>query len=63
MSVVASYVYKDGQRARAAPLTDQGLTLAKGEYLWIGLHEPSDEEFDVLVRRFHLHPLAVEDAL
>nr|WP_312448538.1 magnesium and cobalt transport protein CorA [Brevundimonas naejangsanensis] len=63
MSVVASYVYKDGKRVRAAPLTDQGLTLAKGEYLWIGLHEPTDEEFDVLVRRFHLHPLAVEDAL
>ena len=63
MSVVASYVYKDGKRVRAAPLTDQGLTLAAGEYLWIGLHEPTDEEFDVLVRRFHLHPLAVEDAL
>lgn len=63
MSVVASYVYKDGKRVRAAPLTDQGLTLAEGEYLWIGLHEPTDEEFDVLVRRFHLHPLAVEDAL
>lgn len=63
MSVVASYVYKDGKRVREAPLTDQGLALAKGEYLWIGLHEPSDEEFDVLVRRFHLHPLAVEDAL
>ena len=63
MSVVASYVYKDGQRARAAPLTDQGLTLAKGEYLWIGLHEPTDEESDILVRRFKLHPLAVEDAM
>ncbi|AYG94737.1 magnesium and cobalt transport protein CorA [Brevundimonas naejangsanensis] len=63
MSVVASYVYKDGKRVRAAPLTDQGLALAEGEYLWIGLHEPTDEEFDVLVRRFHLHPLAVEDAL
>ena len=63
MSVVASYVYKDGQRVRAAPLTDQGLTLAKGEYLWIGLHEPTDEETDILVRRFNLHPLAVEDAM
>lgn len=63
MSVVASYVYKEGKRVRAASLTDEGLTLAPGEYLWIGLHEPTDEEFDVLVRRFHLHPLAVEDAL
>lgn len=63
MSVVASYVYRNGQRVREAPLTDQGLALAKGEYLWIGLHEPTDEEFEVLVRRFRLHPLAVEDAL
>ena len=63
MSVVASYVYKDGKRVREAPLTDQGLALAKREYLWIGLHEPTDDEFDVMVRRFHLHPLAVEDAL
>lgn len=63
MSVVASYVYRDGKRVREAPLTDAGLRLKTGEYLWIGLHEPTDEEFDVLVRRFRLHPLAVEDAL
>lgn len=63
MSVVASYVYKDGKRVREAPLTEQGLTLARGEYLWIGLHEPTDEETDILVRRFRLHPLAIEDAM
>ncbi|MET4685483.1 magnesium and cobalt transport protein CorA [Brevundimonas faecalis] len=63
MSVVASYVYKDGQRVREAPLTEQGLALARGEYLWIGLHEPTDEETDILVRRFRLHPLAIEDAM
>lgn len=63
MSVVASYIYKDGKRVREAPLTDEGLRLKPGEYLWIGLYEPTSEEFEVLVRRFHLHPLAVEDAL
>lgn len=63
MSVVASYVYKDGRRIREAPLTEEGLRLARGEYLWIGLFEPTDDEFDALVRRFRLHPLAVEDAL
>ncbi|WEK57889.1 MAG: magnesium/cobalt transporter CorA [Candidatus Brevundimonas phytovorans] len=63
MSVVASYIYKDGQRVREAPLTDEGLRLKPGEYLWIGLYEPTSEEFEALVRRFHLHPLAVEDAL
>ena len=63
MSVVASYIYKDGKRVREAPLTDEGLRLKPGEYLWIGLYEPTDDEFEILVRRFHLHPLAVEDAL
>lgn len=63
MSVVAAYVYKNGKRIRSAPLTDAGLRLKTGEYLWIGLYEPSDEEFEGLVRRFGLHPLAVEDAL
>jgi magnesium transporter len=63
MSVVASYIYKDGKRVREAPLTDEGLRLEPGEYLWIGLYEPTSEEFEALVRRFHLHPLAVEDAL
>lgn len=63
MSVVASYIYKDGKRVREALLTDEGLRLQPGEYLWIGLYEPTSEEFEALVRRFHLHPLAVEDAL
>lgn len=63
MSVVASYVYKDGKRLREAPLTQAGLRLKPGEFVWIGLHDPTDEEFDVLVQRYRLHPLAVEDAL
>lgn len=63
MAVVASYIYKDGQRVRAAALTSKGLALKPGEFVWIGLHDPTDAEFDVLVKRFHLHPLAVEDAL
>ena len=63
MPVVASYVYRDGQRERAAPLTPEGLALQPGEFVWIGLHDPTDAEFEVLVRRFNLHPLAVEDAL
>lgn len=63
MSVIASYVYKDGKRVREAPLTPDGLALAPEEFVWIGLYEPSDAEFDILVERFALHPLAVEDAL
>ncbi len=63
MPVVASYVYRDGQRVREAALTAAGLRLKPGEFVWIGLVDPTDEEFDVLVKRYRLHPLAVEDAL
>lgn len=32
-------------------------------FLWIGLHEPTEAEFDLVTSEFGLHPLAVEDAL
>lgn len=63
MTVVASYVYKSGKRLREAPLTPQGLAMQAGEFVWIGLFEPTDAEMQVLVERFNLHPLAVEDSL
>ena len=34
-----------------------------GTFVWIGLYEPTEEEFDSLAREFELHPLAVEDAI
>jgi magnesium transporter len=34
-----------------------------GTFVWIGLYEPTEEEFDSLAREFALHPLAVEDAI
>ena len=34
-----------------------------GTFVWIGLYEPTEEEFDSLRREFALHPLAVEDAI
>jgi magnesium transporter len=34
-----------------------------GGFVWIGLHEPTEDEFDHVTREFGLHPLAVEDAL
>jgi magnesium transporter len=34
-----------------------------GRFVWIGLYEPTEDEFDSLRREFHLHPLAVEDAI
>ena len=32
-------------------------------FVWIGLYEPTEEEFESLRREFGLHPLAVEDAI
>jgi magnesium transporter len=34
-----------------------------GKFVWIGLYEPTEKEFDSLRREFDLHPLAVEDAI
>lgn len=64
MSVVAAYIYADGRRLREVDLDDpRSLDMAKGEFAWIGMVEPSEQELRVLQARFDLHPLAVEDAL
>jgi magnesium transporter len=64
MSVVAAYVYGGGKRLHAIDLADpSSLELKKGEFAWIGLFEPSEEELRILQDRFGLHPLAIEDAL
>ena len=64
MSVVAAYIYRDGVRTRAVSLDDpKALVTQPGEFVWIGLYEPSKAELDQLKVRFKLHPLAVEDAL
>jgi magnesium transporter len=34
-----------------------------GRFVWIGLYEPTEDEFATLQREFKLHPLAVEDAI
>jgi magnesium transporter len=64
MSVVAAYVYDDGRRVRAVDFdAPQSLELKEGEFAWIGLVEPDEDELRILQDRFDLHPLAVEDAL
>lgn len=64
MSVIAAYVYGDGKRLRDIVLDKpETFVLAKGEFAWIGLHEPGEDELRVLQDQFGLHPLAIEDAL
>ncbi|RYG01342.1 MAG: magnesium transporter, partial [Caulobacteraceae bacterium] len=62
MSVIAAHLYKDGQRLLALALDGSDPASAAGEFVWIGLHDPSRREMDALGEMFGLHPLAVEDA-
>ncbi|GAA1425904.1 magnesium and cobalt transport protein CorA [Streptomyces thermospinosisporus] len=66
-AVVDCAVYRDGRRvATEGPLTPQEamrLVRRDGGFVWIGLHEPSEDEFAGVAREFGLHPLAVEDAV
>ena len=57
--------YKDGVRQQEAPLDiDTAAAEAKdrNDFVWLGLHEPSEEELEHVARAFGLHELAVEDA-
>lgn len=63
MTVVASYLYRSGKRAEQVPLTAQQLRPQEGEFVWIGVSDPTPDEMASLQAMFDLHPLAVEDAL
>jgi magnesium transporter len=55
--IVDSAVYENGRRTES-PIDDR----PAGSFVWIGLKDPTAEEFDSIQREFDLHPLAVEDA-
>lgn len=63
MTVIASYIYENGERRNAVELADARPPDRKGEFIWIGLHEPDDAEMALLQRNFGLHSLAIEDAM
>ncbi len=64
MTVIAAYLYRDGQRVRPVAI-DEPVACAedKSEFVWIGVANPSEEEMRVLQQAYGLHPLAVEDAI
>ncbi|MEV4610662.1 magnesium and cobalt transport protein CorA [Neorhizobium sp. LMR1-1-1.1] len=63
MGILASYLYRDGKRLAEVPLQAERYETRPGEFAWIGLSAPTQDEMDALKEMFALHPLAVEDAL
>ncbi|MBZ6257522.1 magnesium/cobalt transporter CorA [Streptomyces olivaceus] len=63
--IVDCAIYRDGHRTDGPEDLSDALAVARsaGGFVWIGLHEPTQEEFDLVSQEFGLHPLAVEDAL
>ncbi|MFC4293001.1 magnesium and cobalt transport protein CorA [Sphingorhabdus arenilitoris] len=64
MTLIAARVYRDGRLLTDVSLDQASAKLEKaGDFVWIGLHEPDDQELDLVRKQFGLHELAVEDAL
>jgi len=65
MTIVDCAVYEDGcRRAGELPLTEAGeAARCDDAFVWIGVFEPTEDEFDSVRREFDLHELAVEDAI
>ncbi|MDQ3588167.1 MAG: magnesium/cobalt transporter CorA [Actinomycetota bacterium] len=63
--IVDCAIYDKGERREEKLEPRQAYHAARepGAFVWIGLHEPSEEEFDSIQREFELHELAVEDAI
>jgi magnesium transporter len=64
--IIDSAVYVDGERVsspNSLAETVQALHRHPGGMAWIGLYRPDEHEVQTLAAEFHLHPLAVEDAI
>lgn len=62
MTVIAAVHYEKGASVRPIDF-GKDERLSETGFDWIGLAEPSEAEMESVARRYHLHPLAVEDAL
>jgi magnesium transporter len=63
--IVDYALYKDGYRYTEPSNLQELISRAKtdGGFVWLGLSEPTQEEFDKIVGDFRFHPLAIEDAV
>ena len=64
--VIVDYaIYEHGRRKTEQSSLEE-VVAARREpdtFVWIGLHEPTEDEFETIRREFDLHELAVEDAI
>ena len=61
--IINCVAYADGSRVADVNLQDVHNALKDSrQFVWIGLHEPSEEILDKVKQEFNLHELAVEDA-
>jgi len=66
--IVDNALYRDGVRVdcgtEVADLAGvRARATGPGDFVWIGLHEPTEQELEAVADLYDLHPLAVEDAL
>jgi magnesium transporter len=63
--IVDSAVYEDGRRRDGDVAVHEAMEQCRHPncFTWIGLYEPSEDEFESIRSEFDLHPLAVEDAI
>ncbi|HEX6417189.1 MAG TPA: magnesium and cobalt transport protein CorA [Acidimicrobiales bacterium] len=63
--IVDCAVYTHGKRRPGEVPIEDALESVRADdtFVWIGLHEPTQAEFDAVADEFELHPLAVEDAI
>ena len=63
MSVVNCVAYADGRRDKSVEIGEIGKVLEQPDrFVWVGLHEPSEELLRQVQEEFGLHDLAIEDA-
>jgi magnesium transporter len=63
--IVDCAVYEQGKRRAGELSLDRAGDASRGRdtFVWLGVAEPSAEEFELIAREFGLHELAVEDAV
>jgi magnesium transporter len=61
--IVDCAVYEAGERSEVSLERAHEAYGRDGAFVWIGLHEPTPEEFEAVRGEFDLHELAVEDAI